>query len=180
MPRPSARRARRRAPRGTARRSSVVAALRTADGETDRAGGFFFSSRRRHTRCLSDWSSDVCSSDLAVADAVQRCFARGSDLVARYGGEEFVVLATGVERRHARERAELLRRAISGLTIEGATRSNGRMITVSVGVATAVPDDRILPEDLLLAADRSLYQAKRLGRDRVVQAPSLRAYADAA
>src|SRR5262245_15840377 len=28
---------------------------------------FFFSSRRRHTRCLSDWSSDVCSSDLALA-----------------------------------------------------------------------------------------------------------------
>src|SRR5258705_834775 len=27
---------------------------------------FFFSSRRRHTRCLSDWSSDVCSSDLAI------------------------------------------------------------------------------------------------------------------
>src|SRR5262245_65083146 len=28
---------------------------------------FFFSSRRRHTRCLSDWSSDVCSSDLSPA-----------------------------------------------------------------------------------------------------------------
>src|ERR1035441_5673151 len=28
---------------------------------------FFFSSRRRHTRCLSDWSSDVCSSDLMSA-----------------------------------------------------------------------------------------------------------------
>src|SRR5262245_66551774 len=27
---------------------------------------FFFTSRRRHTRCLSDWSSDVCSSDLAT------------------------------------------------------------------------------------------------------------------
>src|SRR5438045_8301875 len=27
---------------------------------------FFFSSRRRHTRCLSDWSSDVCSSDLST------------------------------------------------------------------------------------------------------------------
>src|SRR5437899_8576788 len=27
---------------------------------------FFFSSRRRHTRCLSDWSSDVCSSDLVI------------------------------------------------------------------------------------------------------------------
>src|SRR5205814_3054718 len=29
---------------------------------------FFFSSRRRHTRCLSDWSSDVCSSDLFGLD----------------------------------------------------------------------------------------------------------------
>src|SRR5258705_9346386 len=29
---------------------------------------FFFSSRRRHTRCLSDWSSDVCSSDLSAPE----------------------------------------------------------------------------------------------------------------
>src|SRR5947199_1330546 len=35
---------------------------------------FFFSSRRRHTRCLSDWSSDVCSSDLR---AVQLTMFRG-------------------------------------------------------------------------------------------------------
>src|SRR5262245_66482725 len=32
---------------------------------------FFFSSRRRHTRCLSDWSSDVCSSDLVRRSGVQ-------------------------------------------------------------------------------------------------------------
>src|SRR5262245_66422742 len=31
---------------------------------------FFFSSRRRHTRCLSDWSSDVCSSDLDGTRAI--------------------------------------------------------------------------------------------------------------
>src|SRR5262245_65796222 len=36
---------------------------------------FFFSSRRRHTRCLSDWSSDVCSSDLRGGVA-QKLFAR--------------------------------------------------------------------------------------------------------
>src|SRR5205814_7842789 len=35
---------------------------------------FFFSSRRRHTRCLSDWSSDVCSSDLKCGAAVPRNF----------------------------------------------------------------------------------------------------------
>src|SRR5258705_9852813 len=45
---------------------------------------FFFSSRRRHTRCLSDWSSDVCSSDLdtsapaACARAADAPHARGS------------------------------------------------------------------------------------------------------
>src|SRR5258705_9730445 len=33
---------------------------------------FFFSSRRRHTRCLSDWSSDVCSSDLAALGPATR------------------------------------------------------------------------------------------------------------
>src|SRR5205814_5346667 len=33
---------------------------------------FFFSSRRRHTRCLSDWSSDVCSSDLHDVIATSR------------------------------------------------------------------------------------------------------------
>src|ERR1035438_6641846 len=35
-----------------------------------------FSSRRRHTRCLSAWSSDVCSSDLRLKGFVMRSFAR--------------------------------------------------------------------------------------------------------
>src|SRR5262245_63552423 len=43
---------------------------------------FFFSSRRRHTRCLSDWSSDVCSSDLGLA--------AGLALLARDRGEVVV------------------------------------------------------------------------------------------
>src|SRR5205814_2599020 len=38
---------------------------------------FFFSSRRRHTRCLSDWSSDVCSSDLSnVLDKVAMVYGQ--------------------------------------------------------------------------------------------------------
>src|SRR5438128_3264243 len=36
---------------------------------------FFFSSRRRHTRCYRDWSSDVCSSDLVKPLAVERGMA---------------------------------------------------------------------------------------------------------
>src|SRR2546422_1069867 len=36
---------------------------------TQKKSCFFFSSRRRHTRCSRDWSSDVCSSDLSVITA---------------------------------------------------------------------------------------------------------------
>src|SRR6266852_4024482 len=38
---------------------------------------FFFSSRRRHTRCYRDWSSDVCSSDLELAPRVLTGFVDG-------------------------------------------------------------------------------------------------------
>src|SRR5437899_4850999 len=40
---------------------------------------FFFSSRRRHTRCLSDWSSDVCSSDLGWPTPVGAATPRSPD-----------------------------------------------------------------------------------------------------
>src|SRR5205814_3756870 len=43
---------------------------------------FFFSSRRRHTRCLSDWSSDVCSSDLEDQVAVVGAAIAAEDHVA--------------------------------------------------------------------------------------------------
>src|SRR5947199_125059 len=55
---------------GTKKNDSVFESGRSvalAPQERDRFVGFFFSSRRRHTSCLSDWSSDVCSSDLLIS-----------------------------------------------------------------------------------------------------------------
>src|SRR5690606_40714575 len=43
---------------------------------------FFFSSRRRHTRCSRDWSSDVCSSDLAQLDVFAELLRRADQLLA--------------------------------------------------------------------------------------------------
>src|ERR1039458_1955212 len=51
---------------GTMYHSNIIKPALTR-GESQCVGFFFFSSRRRHTRCLSDWSSDVCSSDLSAA-----------------------------------------------------------------------------------------------------------------
>src|SRR5690349_23562140 len=44
-------------------------------GQTFRPYNFFFSSRRRHTRSLRDWSSDVCSSDLSAAERARNTHA---------------------------------------------------------------------------------------------------------
>src|SRR5690554_5718054 len=58
---------------------------------------FFFSSRRRHTRCGRDWSSDVCSSDLAFAKAIdkremlsKRIFNLGGSEACRIDYHEFL------------------------------------------------------------------------------------------
>jgi diguanylate cyclase (GGDEF)-like protein/PAS domain S-box-containing protein len=107
-----------------------------------------------------------------VANTVQHCFARGSDLVARYGGDEFVVLASAVDRKQALQRAEQLRDRIRELALEidGTAASP---VSLSIGVATAVPPHRGTPDDLLAAADRALYQAKRRRQDVAVRsAPS--------
>ena len=106
-----------------------------------------------------------------VASIVQRCFARGSDLVARYGGDEFVVLASAQDHKHAQQRADQLRATVKALALQTADNVV-TPVTLSVGLATAVPTDGGRPELLLDAADRALYQSKRLHRDRPVRTGS--------
>ncbi len=104
---------------------------------------------------------------VAMADAMRGAL-RGADLVARYGGDEFVVLAPELEPDDARVVAQRLVRAARDLKVDA---GNGAMvkITVSVGIATAFdpPDSKPRPlDELLAAADRSLYNAKQGGRDQ--------------
>src|SRR5205814_5239652 len=107
---------------------------------------FFFSSRRRHTRCLSDWSSDVCSSDLFLAGGrdmfrIAERAARNAQLAGELAGTgNFAALldqAQGDERAtpgwrllvtafrlHAARDSELNRRyaALHARTVEGVAR----------------------------------------------------------
>ena len=50
---------------------------------------FFFSSRRRHTRSLCDWSSDVCSSDLSYSAGLLRLKKAGLESIPGGGAEIF-------------------------------------------------------------------------------------------
>jgi diguanylate cyclase (GGDEF)-like protein len=101
---------------------------------------------------------------LKVVAKVLSAHVRASDFVARYGGEEFLVLAPNTDRTGAVELAEKLRQAIERTELQVI----GRM-TASFGVA-ALPEDAVEPESLLREADRAVYVAKALGRNRVQEA----------
>src|ERR1039458_10434937 len=86
-------------------------------------GFFFFSSRRRHTRCLSDWSSDVCSSDLenyAVVDRLRIRFHPGLNLLTGEtgSGKSIVVDAFGLL-LGSRASAEMIRTGESRARVAG-------------------------------------------------------------
>ncbi len=99
-----------------------------------------------------------------VADRLHRVL-RESDAVARIGGEEFAVLAPATSPASLRTLAERCRHAIGRDPVSIGTHTVH--LTASVGVA-AYPDDARDAVELVQAADRRLYEAKRLGRDRVV------------
>jgi diguanylate cyclase len=109
----------------------------------------------------------------SVAHTLDETFRRGGDLVARYGGEEFAVVLPGVDGRRASLYAERLRRRIWRLSIPYGVSHVTDRVTISGGVATVGPTQVTSSSDLLLAADRALYRAKCLGKNRIVTAAAL-------
>ncbi|MCW5942776.1 MAG: diguanylate cyclase [Fimbriimonadaceae bacterium] len=87
---------------------------------------------------------------------------REEDFVARVGGEEFSVILPSTDRARARATAERIREAVEK------SPWPGRNVTCSVGVAS-LPDGGHDRAGLVEGADRSLYAAKRAGRNRVVE-----------
>ncbi|WP_188578939.1 sensor domain-containing diguanylate cyclase [Azorhizobium oxalatiphilum] len=103
----------------------------------------------------------------AVARMLLAAVAGTPYLAARYGGEEFVVLLPDSNLDTARDVGEDIRRLVLSLGIQHPGMASKRL-TVSVGVAAAVPSETDSPDGLLAAADVALYEAKGLGRNRVV------------
>lgn len=115
-------------------------------------------------------AGDACLA--RVAGALNRVTRRPGDAIARYGGEEFAVLLANTATDGAAVVAEKLRIAVEGLGLEH-TGSAHRVVTISLGIATAIPDRRGSPDRLMGAADRALYEAKAGGRNRIGVATTL-------
>jgi diguanylate cyclase (GGDEF)-like protein len=103
-----------------------------------------------------------------VLKAVSNLFresVRSTDLVARYGGEEFAVMMPETELDDAITFAEKIRSLIAEKPIQ--TQVGPVPATVSIGVAS-VPFTRVRgPKELIVAADKALYRAKKAGRNQV-------------
>lgn len=107
----------------------------------------------------------------AAGDAALRAFAaactvsvRSTDLVGRYGGEEFIMLLPGA----SQERAESIAADINQALAANKDADDIHVPTVSYGVTSTEFDDDLTA--MIAAADSALYEAKSLGRNRVVRA----------
>ncbi len=94
---------------------------------------------------------------------------RGPDVVSRYGGEEFAILLD-TDPFNAVKVAERIRKRVeenckAGFSTEGLHRP----VTVSIGMASAMAE-KYEPAAMLETADRRMYEAKRLGKNRVCRA----------
>jgi diguanylate cyclase (GGDEF)-like protein len=106
--------------------------------------------------------------DTALRSIAQllKTHVRQIDIVTRYGGEEFAVLLPGASVEEATRAAERLR-ATSESTPVAIDETLSLQVTLSVGVAL-YPDHAKTREELLAHGDEALYEAKDLGRNRVV------------
>ena len=107
-----------------------------------------------------------------TGDRILRHFARTAtrairetNLSARYGGEEFVVMLPETGQQSCMFVAERIRQAVERMTIPSGTEKPLPQVTVSLGIAI-YPDHGQTLEDILQAADRALYESKRVGRNR--------------
>ncbi len=90
---------------------------------------------------------------------------RTEDIACRYGGEEFVIVMPGASLAITWERAKFIHERIGRLRVFH--EDEALLVTVSVGVAV-FPLHGTTDEEVLIHADRALYQAKQNGRNQVV------------
>ena len=102
-----------------------------------------------------------------VANETKMHLRRPSDMLARYGGEEFSVILPDTPSYSAFLVANRIRDGIENLNIEHSGTTSIGHLTISIGVATLIPDESLSISNLIEIADINLYRSKDEGRNRV-------------
>jgi len=104
---------------------------------------------------------------VSVANIINNSVSRASDFAARYGGEEFVVVLADTPMSGALEIAKQIQDNIAAATIEHTTSGITQQLTLSIGLASLIPQHDNTWEQLVSLADKFLYQAKTAGRNTI-------------
>jgi diguanylate cyclase (GGDEF)-like protein len=105
---------------------------------------------------------------IAIAQCMKSQIKREADFVARFGGEEFVCLIPFLEKDDALNMAKKIVQKIENMKIHHPMSECSKYVTVSIGMASTIPDDHNSQTQLLDEADKALYIAKKFGRNRVI------------
>jgi diguanylate cyclase (GGDEF)-like protein len=105
-----------------------------------------------------------------VAAALQSCCRRTADKAARFGGEEFAIILPETELSDAVQVAEAAKDAVGHLRIAHETSPTAPYVSISGGVAVLIHNGSSSALRLIGEADRCLYRAKHLGRNRMITA----------
>ena len=91
---------------------------------------------------------------------------RKSDIIVRYGGDEFLLIFPGATKEDVMKIGERIRYLVRKSVIKDGDEEIG--VTISMGIAEYLSDEIENANDLVNKADSRLYEAKGIGRDRVV------------
>ena len=100
-----------------------------------------------------------------ISSQLRKSVYRETDLLAKYGGEEFVVVLPNTNLHEAKDVAERVRKNIESEAIIHEYSTDAGVVTVSIGIST-IKGRLIDTDNLFLQADKSLYKAKALGKNR--------------
>ncbi len=103
-----------------------------------------------------------------IGRCLKKLLGRGSDFSFRLGGEEFGVLFNDLDKNESIAFGEQIRQSIQNLEIEHLWSKSASTITVSMGLLVITPGPGISVDEIYKLADKALYEAKALGRNRVV------------
>ncbi len=103
-----------------------------------------------------------------VANILSASVKRSSDFVARYGGEEFIIVLGDCHPDFAAEIAGSIKSSLTDANIPHEGSDVADRVTLSIGIATQVPDSESSVETLIKRADDALYKAKTQGRNRII------------
>jgi diguanylate cyclase (GGDEF)-like protein len=120
---------------------------------------------KRYNDTYGHQAGDHCLQQ--IASVLEKVSYRPGDLVARYGGEEFAVILTATDAEGATIVAKRILDHVAALAIPHSGGEGGH-VTLSIGVATSLPQPDMTRDGLIASADSALYKAKHSGRNRFV------------